>query len=116
MGHRPIPLHALAALSLGLAAIGGAARAGTPDATTLPLAVPGSATTFANRDAEAELVRAAVLPKRSIDRKLSSDRVTGSAGFLCGLQPNMDGSGSSKAAGYDPHGRFIGAKLSFAFR
>jgi len=83
--------------------------------TRVPLAVPGSTTTFSAREAEAELVRAAVLPRRSVDRQLNA-RISGSAGFLCGLQEGQTDSGSAALAGHDPHGRFIGAKLSFAFR
>jgi hypothetical protein len=44
-----------------------------------------------------------------------ADKVTGSVGFLCGLQPNHTDSGGVAAYGVDPHGRFVGAKLAFAF-
>ncbi|HEX3885943.1 MAG TPA: hypothetical protein VHW05_00500 [Phenylobacterium sp.] len=45
-----------------------------------------------------------------------ADKVTGSLGFLCGLQPShADVSGAGAAYGVDPHGRFVGAKLAFAF-
>ncbi|THD61385.1 hypothetical protein [Phenylobacterium sp.] len=40
---------------------------------------------------------------------------TASAGFLCGLQPGHGDNGGAAAYGIDPHGRFVGAKLSFAF-
>lgn len=40
---------------------------------------------------------------------------TASAGFLCGRQPGHGDSGAAAAYGVDPHGRFVGAKLSFAF-
>jgi len=61
-------------------------------------------------------VEVAVLPRRSVDRRLGSDRLIGSAGFLCGRQPGVRASGAASAAGYDPHGRFLGGKLSLAFR
>lgn len=51
----------------------------------------------------------------AVDGRLSS-RVTGSAGFLCGLQPGVDNTGAATAVGYDPHGRFVGAKLSLMFK
>lgn len=37
------------------------------------------------------------------------------AGLLCGLQPNADESGAGRARGYDPDGKFVGAKLGFRF-
>lgn len=37
------------------------------------------------------------------------------AGLLCGLQPNADNSGAGRARGYDPDGKFVGAKLGFRF-
>jgi hypothetical protein len=37
------------------------------------------------------------------------------AGLLCGLQPNADNSGAGRARGYDPDGKFVGAKLAFSF-
>jgi hypothetical protein len=37
------------------------------------------------------------------------------AGLLCGLQPNADESGAGRARGYDPDGKFVGAKVGFRF-
>ena len=54
--------------------------------------------------------------RTSVDRKLASDDVTGSLGFLCGLEPGAGDKGLAAARGYDPSGRFVGAKLKFAFR
>jgi hypothetical protein len=45
----------------------------------------------------------------------SADDLTGSAGLLCGLQPNADTSGAATARGYDPDGKFVGAKLALRF-
>jgi len=42
--------------------------------------------------------------------------VTGSAGFLCGRGAGPDNNGAATAYGYDPEGRFVGAKLSIAFK
>jgi hypothetical protein len=44
-----------------------------------------------------------------------NDKVTGSLGFLCGRQPSHADEGGGAAYGVDPHGRFVGAKLAFAF-
>ena len=45
----------------------------------------------------------------------SADALTGSAGLLCGLQPSADTSGAATARGYDPDGKFVGAKLALRF-
>jgi hypothetical protein len=37
------------------------------------------------------------------------------AGLLGGLKPNADDSGAGRARGYDPDGKFVGAKLGFRF-
>ena len=58
---------------------------------------------------------AAVMPRTSVERRLGSQAVTASAGFLCGLQPGQTDNGAAAAFGSDPHGRFVGAKLSWAF-
>jgi hypothetical protein len=52
--------------------------------------------------------------RTSVERRLSGNSVFG-AGFLCGLKPGDESSGARGAYGYDPNGRFVGAKLSFAF-
>jgi hypothetical protein len=70
----------------------------------------------AARPRPASMIEAAVLPSRSIDRRLGSNGPVASAGFLCGLQEGVSNRGSASAAGWDPHGRFLGAKLTFAFR
>ena len=44
----------------------------------------------------------------------SSD-VTAGAGLLCGIQPSADTSGAAMARGYDPDGKFVGAKLALRF-
>ena len=44
-----------------------------------------------------------------------ADGVTGAAGLLCGIQPGADTSGAAMARGYDPDGKFVGAKLALRF-
>lgn len=56
------------------------------------------------------------IAKTSIDRRFDDDSATGSFGYLCGLNPGQKMTGAAGAAGYDPMGKFLGAKLSFAFR
>jgi hypothetical protein len=50
----------------------------------------------------------------SVSRQVGTN-ATGFAGFICGLQPALGHSGASAAYGDDPHGRFVGAKLSVSF-
>jgi hypothetical protein len=45
----------------------------------------------------------------------SVERGPASFGFLCGLNPGQNLGGVHAARGYDPQGKFMGAKLAFAF-
>jgi hypothetical protein len=56
------------------------------------------------------------IARTSIDHRFEDDAAVGSVGYLCGLNPGQKMSGAAGAAGYDPMGKFLGAKLSFAFR
>jgi hypothetical protein len=57
-----------------------------------------------------------VFATTAVDRKFGRrDDLTGSLGLLCGRQPEHTENGGAAAYGSDPHGRFVGAKLSFAF-
>lgn len=116
-------------------ALAGAARAETaapaPDLLTAHLAHP-SATPVRPGDTPLDLSRPqtafgvtyegagpARIPgvaRTSVDRRLASDDVIGSLGFLCGLEPGAGKDGGAAARGYDPSGRFVGAKLRLAFR
>jgi hypothetical protein len=59
----------------------------------------------------------AVFARTAVERHFAKrDDLTGSFGFLCGLQPGHTESGAAAAYGSDPHGRFVGAKFSIAFR
>ena len=63
---------------------------------------------------QADPLQSVVFAKTAVEHRFSRrEDITGSLGFLCGLQPGQSGAG---AFGSDPHGRFVGAKLSFAFR
>ncbi|MDB5436642.1 MAG: hypothetical protein JWR47_2899 [Phenylobacterium sp.] len=66
---------------------------------------------------QASSVESAVFAKTAVDHRFGPrEDITGSVGFLCGLQPGHNEAGGAAAYGVDPHGRFLGAKLSFAFR
>lgn len=66
---------------------------------------------------QAHPMESAVFARTAVDHRFSRrDDITGSIGFLCGLQPGHTEAGGAAAYGADPHGRFLGAKLSFAFR
>jgi len=57
-----------------------------------------------------------VFATTAVARKFGKgDDVTGAFGLLCGRQPEHTESGGAAAYGSDPHGRFVGAKLSLAF-
>ena len=66
---------------------------------------------------QARPMESVVFARTAVDHRFSRrDDITGSVGFLCGLQPGHTEAGGAAAYGADPHGRFLGAKLSFAFR
>jgi hypothetical protein len=52
--------------------------------------------------------------RTSVEGRVAGDARLG-AGLLCGLKPNADDSGAGRARGYDPDGKFVGAKLAFSF-
>ncbi len=62
----------------------------------------------------ADGLRAPGVARTSVDHRFGG--LVGSAGFLCGLQSGQEDSLAARSGGYDPHGRFLGAKLSLPFR
>lgn len=114
---------------LALAGVAQAQVAPAPDIRTAYLARPAAAAVqskaidLSTRHAGFDVAYAHAGPARipgvartSVDRKLASEDVTGSLGFLCGLEPGAGRQGVAAARGYDPSGRFVGAKLKLAFR
>jgi hypothetical protein len=106
-------------IAVAVAALAGAAHAETAATEALNTAVrraeqPAAGVRLAPADAEAYALKRAGIARTAIERK--ADDATLSAGFLCGLKETADRSGGASARGSDPHGRFLGAKLSFAFR
>jgi hypothetical protein len=127
-------MSALAAL--GLAAVAGAAQAQPldlrlPEGALPPLAaaprlgqparaVPDLANPLdplARPALQPGAVETAVFARTAVERRVAGrDNLTGSLGFLCGLQPGHNDAGGAAAYGVDPHGRFVGTKFSLAFR
>lgn len=106
---------------LALAGVTDAQPLSSPAIFTVKVEAPGIAgpkPATVEQYAERAALRAAGLARTAIDRRFSDSddkAVTGSLGFLCGLQPNPADKGAPAAYGVDPHGRFVGAKLAFAF-
>lgn len=80
-----------------------------------PLDLSTPAASFAPAYSRAPPARIPGVARTAIDRRLDDDAV-GSIGFMCGLKPGAEKSGAAAAHGYDPTGRFVGARLRFAFR
>ena len=68
------------------------------------------------RFGEAGAQKAQGMARTSLDHRFDAKDATGALGFLCGRPDSLDERAASSAYGSDPHGRFLGAKLSFAFR
>lgn len=109
-------------LGLALGLVAGAAQAETPSQALAQAVRPGLAAAPAAKlsldpkSAEAYALKRAGIARTAIDRRLAGDDLTGALGFLCGIQPGADRNGAAAARGVDPSGRFVGAKLSLAFR
>jgi hypothetical protein len=110
--HRRLGLVAFAATAL-LAAAPAAARA-EPGAGSSP-ASDGGIRLSSPYDA-AQALKAAGLARTSVERRFEDRAATASLGFLCGRQADPDARAGASAYGSDPHGRFLGAQLRFAFR
>jgi hypothetical protein len=108
-----------AVLVLVLLSLAGAAHAETAATEALNAAVlraqqPAAGVRLSPASAEAYALKRAGIAQTAIERRASD--ATLAAGFLCGLKETADRSAAATARGSDPHGRFLGAKLSFAFR
>ncbi len=116
-------------LTLAMLLIAGAAQAQTPNLQTAYLARPAQtpvtapkldlSSPHASFDVAYSRAPAARIPgiaRTSIDKRLGAEDLSGSLGFLCGLEPGAGSQGAAAARGYDTSGRFLGAKLKLAFR
>lgn len=109
---RILILAAAGALSAGAAqaqAVSGKALSLTQPAKPLNLTAPGLPVLYSR----APTPLPPGVARTSVEGK-AGDAMLG-AGLLCGLQPNADDSGAGRARGYDPDGKFVGAKLAFSF-
>jgi hypothetical protein len=114
MAIRPI-VFAAAALAAGAAH---AQTVSAPAAQTLPSAIPAAALNAAvsARFSEAGAQKAQGMARTSLDHRFAAKEASGAFGFLCGRPDSLDARAASSAYGSDPHGRFLGAKFSLAFR
>ncbi len=108
----PGAVHAQNAPGAALPAYQGPATAGGASPVAEPSALPPSK---AELFAAARAQKQSGVAKTAVDRRFASDDVTGALGFLCGLGPGPSDKGGAAAYGYDPQGRFLGAKFSVAF-
>ena len=117
----------LAGVALGVFLGAGAAEAQTASQALAEAVRPGRTELPALRislepgllepgDARAHALKRAGIARTAVDARLAGDDLTGSLGFLCGIQAGAGRSGAATARGVDPTGRFVGAKLSLAFR
>ena len=79
------------------------------------LDVTGARPMLVLRNTSPEALRAAGIARTSVDHQFASRDVEGSLGFLCGLQSGQTAHGAAAIRGYDPQGRFVGAKLKLSF-
>jgi hypothetical protein len=82
-----------------------------PPAKPLDLTAPGLPVLYSR--APAPLPRG--VARTSVEGAVPGGDATFGAGLLCGIKPNVDDSGAGRARGYDPDGKFVGAKLAFSF-
>jgi hypothetical protein len=106
-------------IALAAAAVAGVAHAEAPrlDLTPAPkgeVATLNAAVLAPDRQAH-DLPQPGVA-KTAVDRRFERQGATGAVGFLCGRPDSLDERASSQPLGSDPQGRFLGARLSFAFR
>lgn len=103
---------ALALTGAGLAhaeAVPKLSLAPKPPAKPLDLTAPGLPVLYSR----APTPLPAGVARTSVEGKAGDAQL--GAGLLCGLKPNADDSGAGRARGYDPDGKFVGAKLAFSF-
>jgi hypothetical protein len=66
-------------------------------------------------DRQSHVLPQAGIARTSIDHRFDRAGASGALGFLCGRPDSLDERARSQAFGSDPHGRFLGARLSLAF-
>jgi len=104
-----------------LLATAGAAQAQTaPAPSPLQSPIPQGAAALnaavSTRFSDAGAQKAQGMARTSVDHRFAAKDASGAFGFLCGRPDSLDDRAASSAYGSDPHGRFLGAKFSLAFR
>ena len=112
-------LYALAALA-AIALLAGSAHAEALNLTPAPQSAPPKLdlTIRASADpAYAKMLemRRQGLVQTSVEARVGDGGATSAFGFLCGLYPGQNLGGVYAARGYDPQGKFMGAKLALPF-
>ena len=95
-------------------ASGFAQQSKAPDAAPDAKAALNAAVSARFSDAGAQ--KAQGMARTSLDHRFAAKDASGAFGFLCGRPDSLDERAASSAYGSDPHGRFLGAKFSLAFR
>jgi hypothetical protein len=127
IGYRSLLSGLAAAIALGGAAQAQTATTPIPPASMLhtnamaqalrqALGISGRASPLPVTFAGAAAPLTPGVAQTAVDHHFGAGGVTGSAGFLCGRGAGPDNNGAATAYGYDPEGRFVGAKLSIAFK
>ncbi len=112
-GAQPLDLTLPALAAAGAAPV--ASPAGAPAKAVPDLANPLDP--MAPTRLQTNTLDTAVFARTAVEHRFAKrDDLTGSFGFLCGLQPGHTESGAAAAYGTDPHGRFVGARFSIAFK
>jgi hypothetical protein len=110
-------LFAAALFAAALAAAGSAQARPALEAAAFarpPADSPAVKLSLGPEAAEAYALKRAGIARTAVEHR--SDDVTGAIGFLCGRQDAAERTGAAAARGDDPHGRFLGAKLTLSFR
>jgi hypothetical protein len=91
-----------------------------PVAPSLQSPIPASAAALnaavSSRFSGAGAQKAQGMARTSLDHRFDAKDAAGAFGFLCGRPDSLDDRAAGSAYGSDPHGRFLGARLSLAFR
>ena len=69
-----------------------------------------------SRFQEAGALKGVGMARTSFDGSLNRSGASGAFGFLCGRPDSLDDRAAASPLGSDPHGRFLGARLSLSFR
>ncbi len=103
-----------------IAALAGSAQAEALNLTPAPQSAPKLNLSIARTSADPGYAKTMEMRRQglavtSVDAKVGDGGAMTSFGFLCGLYPGQNLGGIHEARGYDPMGKFMGAKLALPF-